>query len=267
MLHRYVIPERLLKQKVFNMKMKGVHPILDYAIGSNKDPRAFEESLNKVLLDFPNNYHIIKLSSIDFRPRSMSRIMRLAAHTNNSVILEGEELRVQERVDRMADDIMWHHENVFKTYQMYRRDSLERLEEDILRFRDSGKVLNVNLVRGSHLHTDSPSGALYETKEQTDEAYDRAVDLLLSYEQDVGKVIFATQNERSFDKFARSLSPRHFHASVLGFEEPLAWKGRVARMVRVPFGPYHKTYPYIFARILQDSLGHGTNGRVSRARV
>lgn len=241
--------------------MKGVHPLLDYAIGSNKDPRAFEESLSKVLLDFPNNYHTVKLSTIDFRPRAMSRIMRLAAHTNNFVIVEGEEVRVQERVDRMVDEVMGHHENVFKTYQMYRRDSLERLEEDILHCRDSGKLLNVNLVRGSHLHTDSPSGALYETKEQTDEAYDRAVDVLLSYEQDVGKVIFATHNKRSFDKFGRSLSSKHFHASLLGFEEPLAWKGSVNKMVRVPFGPYHKTYPYIFAAILRHSLVHG---RVSR---
>jgi hypothetical protein len=260
MLHRFVIPERLLKQKLFNMKMKGAHPILDYAIGSNKDPRAFEELFSKVLLDFPNNYHTIKLSTIDFRPRTMSRIMRLAAHTNNHLIVEGEEVRVQDRVDRMVGEVMWHHENVFKTYQMYRRDALERLEEDILHFRDSGKVLNVNLVRGSHLHTDSPSGALYETKQETDEAYDRAVEVLLSYEQDVGKVIFATHNKRSFDKFANSLSPKHFHGSLLGFHEPLTWKGSVKRMVRVPFGPYHKTYPYIFASILRHSLLRGREG-------
>lgn len=251
MWHRFTIPERLLREKVLRLKVNGILPILDYAVERNME-RAFEDKFCNLLLTFPNNYHAIKLSAIDFDPETMGRIMRMASHTNNAIMVDAEEVRVQQRTDDIVDDISLRYDNVFKTYQMYRTDSLSTLERDMARFRSSGSVLNVKLVRGAYLRTDRPTGMLYGTKEQTDQAYDRAVDLLLSHEQDVGKVLFATHNERSFEKFANANGDKYFHGSLMGFEEPLRWKGSVAKMVYVPFGPYHKTYPYLLRRLYEN---------------
>ena len=251
MLNRYVIPEGLLKGKVFNLKMKGITPILKYVDEHPEGALLFEKKFSNLLINYPNSYHVIKLSATNFRYEIIARLMRLAAHTNNHMIVDAEEIRVQDSVDHMVNHMMSYNHNVFKTYQMIHSTAIKRLETDIRCYHNSDKVLNVKLMRCTDLHTDPTTSALYDTKEQIDHAYDCAIDLLLSHKQYVGKIVFATHDKTSFDKIVHASDDNIFHASLMGYDEPLTWNGYVKRMVYVPFGPYHKIYPYLLRRALQ----------------
>ena len=239
-----------MSKRLVDLKLRDVRPILDYAVEHTKHSEAFCEKFETLLRSYPHNYHAIKLSAIDFREDLMLRIMREARLTNNRIMVDAEEDRLHTGVQRMTDAAMiLSTVPIFKTYQMYRKDSMDRLRNDIDLF---GESLNVKLVRGAYLFRDGGSGALHESKEATDEAYDRAIDLLLERRGEVGQIVFATHNRESFDKIRNLRDANCFHATLMGFDQPLGWKGDVQRMMYVPFGPYHRTYPYLLRRLYEN---------------
>ena len=152
MFSRFVVSEGGLWKKLVDLKLREIRPILDYAVEHTERSDAFCETFVTLLRSYPHNYHAIKLSAIAFREDLMLRIMREARLTNNSIMVDAEEDRLHTGVQRMADAAMvLNTVPIFKTYQMYRKDSADRLERDIDFF---GKSLNVKLVRGAYLFKD-----------------------------------------------------------------------------------------------------------------
>lgn len=254
-MRRFVVSERGLRSKVVELASQGIEPIIDYAVEHNKNVRDFEIRRVHTLHTYPNSVHALKLSAANFRVPTIERIVGQARATQNRIMIDAEEVAVQDTVNDITNDLIaTYGDVVYKTYQMYRKDSLERLALDIDRFRQLGAPLNVKLVRGAYLHRDRRTGVLHDTKEQTDRAYDYAVDLLLKNEQHVGEVVFATHNEASFRRFKDLFGPKYHHATLMGFHEPLRWEGSVRRMVYVPFGPLHRTYPYLLRRWYENPM-------------
>jgi len=256
MMNRFVIPEARLWKKIFDLRSRHIVPILDYAVEHTKSTKAFEHKYTDLLLSYPNTYHAIKLSALNFDRDVFSRLLQVARITNNNVMVDAENVAVQERIDmevnRSILESGYKGAQLFKTYQMYRKDSLERLLKDIEFFGEEGKDLHIKLVRGAYLFQDKYSGHLHESKEDTDRDYDLAIDLLLERRDDVGSIVFATHNEASFEKIKDLRDPNCFHASLMGFNQPLSWKGSIQKMVYVPFGPYHRTYPYLLRRLYDN---------------
>lgn len=247
--------ERGLRSKVVELASQGIEPIIDYAVEHNKNVRDFEIRSVHTLHTYPNSVHALKLSAANFRVPTIERIVGQARATQNRIMIDAEEVAVQDTVNDITNDLIaTYGDVVYKTYQMYRKDSLERIALDIDRFRQLGAPLNVKLVRGAYLHRDRRTGVLHDTKEQTDRAYDYAVDLLLKNEPHVGDVVFATHNVASFRRFKDLFGPKYHHATLMGFHEPLRWEGSVRRMVYVPFGPLHRTYPYLLRRWYENPL-------------
>jgi hypothetical protein len=258
--NRYVVSERRLNTKILELKSKGLIPIIDYAVEHSKNIFAFENKFTKLMHIYNNNYFAIKLSAIDFDLSTAERIMSEALKANNRILIDAEEVIVQERINAISDELMIkHHNHIFKTYQMYRKDAIPLLMSDINRYHEKNIRLNIKLVRGAYLHKDKYTGALHETKKDTDLAYDYMVDVLLQNEQHIGEVIFATHNKTSYDKFKDARSSQFSHASLMGFSTPLEWKGRVPKMVYVPFGPFHRTYPYLIRRLYENPFIFSSN--------
>ena len=255
-MNRFVISEARLWKKVFDLRARSIVPILDYAVEHTKSTKIFEEKYCDFLLNYPNTYHAIKLSALNFDRDAFSRILQVARITNNRVMVDAENVAVQERVDREVNEAVLESDlndiQVFKTYQMYRKDSLHRLMKDIELFGEEGKGLNIKLVRGAYLFQDKYSGYLHESKEDTDRDYDLAIDMLLGRRKEVGSIVFATHNQASFEKIKHLRDANCYHATLMGFKRPLSWKGSIQRMVYVPFGPYHKTYPYLLRRLYDN---------------
>jgi len=258
--NHYVVSERRLMSKIFDLKFKGFIPIIDYAVEHSKDTSAFEDKFAQLLDTYPNNYFAIKLSAIDFDLPTAERIVSKARVANNRILIDAEEVMVHDRVNAICDELMIkHHTHIFKTYQMYRKDAIAHLTSDIHHYyHEKQTPLNIKLVRGAYLHNDKYTGALHETKQDTDFAYDYMVDVLLQNEQHVGKVIFATHSKTSFDKFKDAKASQFSHASLMGFSAPLRWQGSVPKMVYVPFGPFHRTYPYLIRRLYENPFVFST---------
>jgi hypothetical protein len=253
MFNRFVIPERLLFPTLLKYQVRNIVPIIDYAIEHDKNNKyIFEQKYKQIFHHYPNNYHAIKLTGLDLCSSVSKNLADVSLFTNNKLLIDAEDVRVQDRINTITNQLLQNNNHIFKTYQMYRKDALELLLNDIEYFTSKNKTLNIKLVRGAYLHNDKYTGALYDTKEETDKAYDYAIDIIKSHQQDLGEIIFATHNKKSYEKVKYMDNDKCFHASLMGFDDPLNWHGDIQKMVYVPFGPFHKTVPYLMRRLYEN---------------
>lgn len=259
-MNKFVLSERHLIRKLLSYRARDITPVLDYAVEHNGAAGAhtYFQKQRQLMYAFPNQYHAIKLSALNLSSDLTHRLADHAAYTNNKLMIDAEQVGIQQRIASLTDELVTHPRSsvhhVFKTYQMVRRDAIHRLVTDIDYCVSNGHVLNVKLVRGAYLAQDRRTGMLYDTKEDTDKAYDRAVDILKSHEPMLGELVFATHNKASFDRIKNIASEKCFHATLMGFDEPLLeWtSGSIRKMVYVPFGPYHQAIPYLLRRFYEN---------------
>lgn len=252
-INRFVIPESMLFMRVMEYKERNIIPIIDYAIENNITTSVFKTTFTELLKQYPNNYHTIRLSDIDFSKNKMADIAKVASIHNNKLIVEAEQVNAQHMVNNLTDcSILSNNSHVIKTYQMYHKDSIKHLLNDIEYFTSMNKVLNVKLERGSFMYCDKYTGAIYDTKDETDKAYDYAIDIMKAYEQDVGKIIFVTHNKKSFEKINYMKGDNCFHGCLMGFDAELNWKCNFQKMVIVHCGPYHRTLSYLLAKLYEN---------------
>jgi hypothetical protein len=241
MINRFVLQEKYLLSKLIFYKSKNIIPIIDYVVENNNDTSFFERKYKDILSQYPNNFHTIKLTNINMCKETTYQLVNEGKYNSCKLLLDTED-----RIDHITHDIITdNNDHVFKTYQMYRRDSISKLILDIEKYDNQNKTLNVNLVRGSYSNQYKYQGQVYPTKQCTDEAYNEAIDIVLESQYKIGEVIFASHNQYSFDKIKNLTGKKYYHSSFMGFEEYFANKGEIQKMVYVPFGPFTKTLPYL----------------------
>lgn len=254
---KYVTTERHLISKILEYERKNVRPILDYAIEKLGPSRidAYTHKRKTLFEMFPNSHHSLKLSAIGFDDERLFELMNTARDTDCTVLVDAEESNVQAIIDAQCNAIVANgYPRVYKTYQMYRKDSMERLLEDIETFKHCDLVHNIKLVRGAYILTDDRF-ALHDTKEQTDKAYNNAVKMLLRVAKDNNNmnVVFATHNTESIDLIKDTREPNISHAFLMGMEPSGILDAKVNKMVHVPFGPVHMTSPYLARRFIENN--------------
>ena len=141
---------------------------------------------------------------------------------------------------------------VFKTYQMYRKDSLQTLNEDLYAFGDLH--MGVKLVRGAYWNNESCDGHLFTNKKDTDISYNSGV-MKLFYNNSKSLNVLATHNTESINlgvllnKENKKFEFGHLH----GMKER-AYKDLKEEIVNVyiPYGPYFKMIPYLIRRLYEN---------------
>jgi proline dehydrogenase len=253
---KYTTTEYHLDKIISTYKSKNIIPILDYAVEYNTDVDTFIKKKSELFDKYPNNYHAFKISSIDFCRSAFFKLMQHAKHRNCKILLDAEDYKVQNTVDEFYDVIVSlnYDFDIFKTYQMYRTDMMDNLLMDIEEFRRCNLIHNIKLVRGAYIMKDMNYGIIHKSKENTDTYYDRAVNELLKISKNNNKmkVIFATHNTNSYNLIKDVQRDNIFHASLMGLDTSFQ-NGSIKRMVHVPFGPYHKTYPYLYRRLCDNN--------------
>ena len=263
---RFVTSEKHLHHVIKQYSLKKVTPILDYAIEHNDDINHIKEYVkNKTMLfqKFPMSAHSLKLSSIGLNYGHYEELM-FAAQKNECVcLIDAEDYCIQNTIDFQTNMMVMNNNKnivpqIFKTYQMYRKDSMEQLMEDVEMFKTLGVTHNIKLVRGAYLFSDKKYGIIHDTKEDTDKNFNNAVKMLttIAYTNPKMNVIFATHNKMSIDMFKHIQTPNMHHAVLMGMDKYFHFndpKYRMNRMVHIPFGPIHKTYPYMFRRLLENN--------------
>ena len=256
---RYISSEKHLNSIISKYLKLNIIPILDYAIENNKsvqDIDCFVKKKQNLVNTYPNHFHSLKLSSINFCTQSFLSIMNSAKANNVKMLIDAEDHAVQKTIDVLTNDMIANNfdKNIFKTYQMYRTDMVEQLLNDLEEYRRCNLTHNIKLVRGAYLINDFDKNVLFENKQDTDYAYNESVKLLLSLNKKPNNmnVIFATHNLSSFNLIRDIGSSNVYHASLMGMDERFR-QGKIRKMVHVPFGPFHKTYPYLFRRLCENN--------------
>ena len=262
MISRYVASEKTLAKTMNYYITKNVIPILDYAVESNTDKKSINEFIDKKITLFRkynNHYHSLKLSSVDFSENACDSILENAKQYKIKLLIDSEDYLVQDTIERMTNNLVIHkhYDNeIFKTYQMYRKDMLNVLWKDLLEYKHSNVQHNIKLVRGAYMLKDKKYGMIHNNKEETNRAYNEAIKMLVETAKNNNKmnVIFATHNKSSFDTIKNIELPNVYHASLMGLDKPFINQGKVKKMVHLPFGPFHKTYPYLFRRLCENNF-------------
>ena len=267
-----------LFKTVNNLLARNFIPIIDYAKEASRSPSDVIHYLAQIrkLLDSPHLQHIshttqlafaVKLSSyMQYHPHKhiTEFIERIDAQANNTryIFLDAEHSELKTEEDYIYNRVIkdsksLRHTHIFKTYQMYRRDGLKNIIQDVSQFNNFG----LKLVRGAYHSVHDP--VLYQTKEETDESYNHAVEYLckhvLPHRTDI-KVCFATHNDHSINLAIRqrhnaSIKKNISFAQLLDMRDDLgehALAHKYTSFKYVPYGDYIETLPYLIRRLHEN---------------
>ena len=198
---------------------KSIIPIIDYAKEGSKtkyDVIKYNNEISSLIsrINQENNNNSIgyalKLSS--FKPynaeENIENIIKNVIntkHINKYIYFDAEYTKdfYQENIifDKLIKKYQ-HTDNLylFKTYQMYKKNSLKHIENDLKKFDKIG----FKLVRGAYYNKNDT--ALLKNKIDTDLNYNKAIQLLINNTNN--KICIATHNEESIN-YALSLKPKN----------------------------------------------------------
>ena len=263
-----------LKQTIIRLENQNIYPIIDYIKEINSTHTEVNdnvEMIDKCGNMFPDRFYAIKMSAFIKKDEKITKgfdkcnnlIFRLLMN-GNKVMIDAENVLIQDNIDKMTDDLIDNYNNteinIFKTYQMYRRDSYEKLYNDLEKYNNLG----VKLVRGGYYHSDRYTGKLFDFKEDTDKSYEDGCMAVLMQRKITDKnigMIVATHNHRSItmvrDMIRKSQRDKNltFFAQLLGMNSELLEqlnKTGFNTMQYVPYGKFMDTLPYMGRRLYEN---------------
>lgn len=262
---------RSLIKTIDYIKYKGYIPIIDYAKEGSRtkeDVKKYQKVLHKAIdatLDndiiTPHSY-ALKYSSFAPEPGSICKTIDYITkcmRKKDDILLDAEDLKNMTKEEIVFNHIVNRYgtddKPIYKTYQMYRKESLGDLRRDIELL---GSKLGVKMVRGAYYHKDRWSGALWDTIEDTHRNYDEGIKMMLKDYPHV-KVILATHNNKSIEKALCMMNGVHKEnvrfAQLLGMAENLGDKlvndgHKVYKYI--PFGPFMDILPYLVRRLYEN---------------
>ncbi|KAM5433508.1 proline dehydrogenase [Microsporum ferrugineum] len=140
---------------------------------------------------------------------ALEQICARAKESNVRVCVDAEHYSQKKSIDAWTMDLMRRYNKdgetvIYNTYQMYLKDSPATLAMHLQRAKDEGFTLGVKLVRGAYINSD-PRHVIFDTKEQTDNAFDEAARMLATQHIDDHSapkisLVLASHNKESTSK-------------------------------------------------------------------
>jgi proline dehydrogenase len=212
----------------------------------------------------------------------VNEICEYAHSIGQPIFIDAEESWIQDAIDRLATEMMEKYNRdsviVYNTIQLYRKDRLQFLKESRRAATEGNYFLGLKLVRGAYMEKERERAAeqgyaspINETKKDTDEAYDSAVDYCLKHIDRISMVA-GTHNEKSTQTlvgkiYEKRIVPDHHHiyfSQLYGMSDNLSYvlaKNGYNVSKYVPYGPVEDTIPYLVRRAEENSA---VSGQVSR---
>ena len=247
-----------VSQKIIKNNKK---PILNFAIESSISKNLIENEYKNIANLINNNYKIaIKLSLFDFNEKLINKTINSFLAKNIQILIDAENDEYYSKYDNLCNDLILKHNkndcNLIKTYQMYRKGSLNNLENDIKLMNKNNCKLGVKLVRGAYWNTDKLSNNLFINKIDTDLNYNEGI-LMLSKDNSKYYNLLATHNTDSLNLgYILNKNKEIFEfAHLMGMKETkfeyLVDNNQKVN-VYIPYGPYKFMIPYLFRRLYEN---------------
>jgi len=261
---RFIALESSLPKVISSLQRKSIVPIVDYCVENSNDNLHTVSKVMQTMNKTRNSFIALKLSSLslqnpDVAYRNASLLCKKAINTNNKIMIDQEENKTYDVISEITDELIkkWNQNDthVYKTYQMYRRNSFEHLYNDHIMFNRLGISHGIKLVRGAYWNKDANTGNLYTNINDTHINFDNGVDFLFNH-GNINNVVFATHNAKSIDKITKNgiesgIKPNV--ATLLGMGcGSLKENDNVHQLKYVPYGPPLQTIPYLIRRLYEN---------------
>jgi proline dehydrogenase len=294
------------------MNKRKVKAVLDYAAEGQEEEESFELVKNEiirnirlsktddsisfislkltgiankdVLLKINDNISLDASESLSFQ-RTEHRLNEICknAHDCNVVLyIDAEESWIQKPIDDMTLHMMRIYNKrraiVFNTFQMYRTDRLNVIQDNINEAISGDFFAGIKIVRGAYLEKEREEAKkrglpspVFNTKEETDKNFDDAIRLSISY-IDVLDFCLATHNENSTmllaDLMKTKKIDRHSHkvffSQLYGMSDNITYNLAEAGYnvsKYLPYGNVETAIPYLIRRAEENS---SISGQLSR---
>ena len=242
-------------------------PIYDFSYEDTNNEAICYKELKYMSTKLENNLIAIKLSGLNFNQNYTKEIIHLGIKNNNKFLIDAENIEIQEKINDITIDLLLEFNtksrvNIYKTYQMYRKDSYNILMEDLLDFYHENILLGIKLVRGAYYKTDYKSGKLFDEIEQTHNSYDNGANLILNFQKNLNNsVIFATHNKNSIDDIINISKNNNLVKENIMFAQLLGMADNTSNYIiqknfsvykYFPYGSIYHTLPYFSRRLYEN---------------
>jgi hypothetical protein len=254
-----------------NLQKNNVGTIFDFAVES---PKKINRNINQIFSQINQCNHsfiALKLSSLDIQnPSQCTKIIDQFQQENlkkkypNKFLIDAENDEIQKSIYEISNYALDSYNTpnnkyFYKTIQMYRKDAIKTLNQDIEHFFHKQKYA-IKLVRGAYIKKDK--NIICSSKEHTDYQYNHAIDELFYnlYYSPANEIMFATHNK---DSYYRALSHLNKNltlinnisfATLLGMGNNICFDNCqiIKKYKYVPYGPFWETNPYLFRRLIEN---------------
>ena len=238
-------------------------PIINYMIEHGNEPKQILDEYIKLIQHIDYQYKIaIKPSSFDFDKDKIDHVIEKCIEKNIRILIDAEQGNLNDHYQNMVDDLLCKYNKDFayiiKTYQMYRKDSLQTLEQNIYDSQQKRFNLGIKLVRGAYHHREKESGELFTEKKSTDENYNKGILTIANHSINT-YTILATHNKKSIEMgyYMNRIKKRRLFefANLMGMQEDvyetILKQGNIVN-VYIPYGPYSQMIPYLTRRLYEN---------------
>ena len=262
-INRYTSSIKNLEKTIHNIKLNKQIPIIDYANENSKYPIKNYNIIKKTIKENPYNTFAIKFSSLGIYNDNnkcfelADKLINTALDYKSTIMIDAEYDCIQSKINTMTDELIEKYNKqkciVYKTYQMYRNDSMNNLTKDLYKF--NNLYHGIKLVRGAYYNSDYKTGNLHTIKQDTDNDFNEVIKLFNINNNKKHKMVVASHNHESIN-LVKNLNHNSISvAHLLGFSDKLS-KELVQQDIIVykylPFGNYNDTFPYLIRRLYEN---------------
>jgi proline dehydrogenase len=213
----------------------------------------------------------------------VDKLCKLASQLNVRIFLDAEESWIQDVIDNLSYEMMKKYNIggktiVYNTYQLYRWESYENLENACNDARAGNYTIGAKLVRGAYIEKERRRAAEMEykspihiSKVETDQDFDKAVHFAIE-NIDILSICLGTHNEESCllriklmeENGIKKNDTRIWFAQLLGMSDNISYNlanagYNIAKYV--PYGPIESVMPYLFRRADENTSIAGQSSR------
>lgn len=213
--------------------------------------------------------------------KRMDLICKTAYTSKIVLFIDAEDRCMQDIFDKITEDMMGKYNKdsavVFNTLQMYLKDRLAYLNFLISDAQKKGYMPGIKLVRGAYVEKErnaaikeNKPSPVYDTKNETDEAFNQAVEICLREHKKIDTCIATHNNEstlRAINYINHYSITNHYYkvrfSQLYGMSDNLTFNlsatGYNASKY-LPYGEVKKAIPYLVRRSEENS---SINGQIS----
>ena len=222
-----------------------------------------------------------ELAAFDRVKKRVDRICSKACESNVPVLVDAEHSWIQDTIDSLTYEMMRRYNKkkaiIFNTFQMYRADMLDNLQEAYRQATEDGYYLGVKLVRGAYMEKERKRAEklgypdpINPGKAATDKMFNNGLSFCIDKPRI--SLVCGSHNEYS-NQYLTELMRKHgsnpndarvWFAQLLGMSDNISFnlaKSGYNVAKYVPYGPVGAVMPYLLRRANENTSVAGQSSR------